>query len=328
MQRVHDTYPTTLMVAMQTNKHRSTTWALLLAISFVSGGTFLGIEVALQGTSPAWLAASRITIAAAVLGGFWCLKGRPPVANKATLGFLATLCLIAMTNTVAPFMLVSWAQQHVSSGFAGISMSSVALMVVPLAHFACPGERMYPWTAIGMAIGFIGVMSLFAAETSSGSDATWHFSARFACVAAAFCYATSSILVRRLGPVNPLSLAVALLTLGAIVAIPVAAIVDGVPEFKNVTAVSAIFALAVFPTALTGLMAIVVVQTAGASFMSLSNYLTPIWAVVFGIVILGESISTADLVSFALILFGVALTQIHNFAVLGAIFATLKTNVS
>lgn len=296
---------------MQLNHHRVVPWVLLFLISVISGGTFVGIEIALSGTSPAWLAAGRISIAAVVMAGIWCLSGRPVLSRCPTPAFVATLSVMALTNTVLPFMLVSWAQQHVSSGFAGISMSSVALMVVPLAHFTCPGERMNLRTVIGIGVGFLGVLSLFGSEISAANEVSQQFPARVACITAAICYASCSILVRRLGAVNPLALAVALLAIGAMVAIPAAAAMDGVPEFKSSNAVIAIFALAVFPTALTGFLAILVIQRAGASFMSLSNYLTPVCAVIFSVAILGESTSPTDLLSFALILSGVAITRIR-----------------
>ena len=49
------------------------------------------------------------------------------------------LLMITLLNAAVPFTLISWGQQHVSSGFAGVSMAAVGLFVLPLAH-ARPGE--------------------------------------------------------------------------------------------------------------------------------------------------------------------------------------------
>ena len=48
--------------------------------------------------------------------------------------------------------------------------------------------------------------------------------------------------------------------------------------------------LGVFPTALATVMLVFVVQSAGPSFMSLVNYQVPVWAVVLGLVVLGEEL--------------------------------------
>ena len=59
-----------------------------------------------------------------------------------------------MLSVAVPFMLLSWAQQFVTSGFTGVSMAAVALIVLPLAHVFVPGERMTLRRTIGFVIGF------------------------------------------------------------------------------------------------------------------------------------------------------------------------------
>ena len=42
-------------------------WALLCLLGLIWGGSFLGVAKALTGFGPAWVAAIRITLAAAIL---------------------------------------------------------------------------------------------------------------------------------------------------------------------------------------------------------------------------------------------------------------------
>ena len=69
-------------------------------------------------------------------------------------------------------MAINFRQQFVTSGFAGVSMAAVALIVLPLAHFLIPGERLSLRTTIGFVIGFCGVMVLIGPDAfrSSGTQ--------------------------------------------------------------------------------------------------------------------------------------------------------------
>ncbi|MCQ8115733.1 EamA family transporter, partial [Vibrio parahaemolyticus] len=49
---------------------------------------------------------------------------------------------MGLFSNALPFSLLAWGQRQVSSGFAGITMAVVPLLVLPLAHVLVPGERM------------------------------------------------------------------------------------------------------------------------------------------------------------------------------------------
>ena len=59
-------------------------------------------------------------------------------------------------------------------------------------------------------------------------------------------------------------------------------------------------------------MLVFVVQSAGPSFMSLVNYQVPVWAVLLGLLFLGEALPTQFVGALALILAGVGLSQIRR----------------
>ena len=69
--------------------------------------------------------------------------------------------------------------------------------------------------------------------------------------------------------------------------------------------------LGILPTALATVMLVHVIQTAGPSFLSLVNYQVPVWAVIIGWVVLGESLPTQFLAALGLILAGLATSQIR-----------------
>jgi len=136
---------------------RSRDWGMVAVLGLIWGGNFLVTEIALRGISPYWLAASRIAVAALIMTTIWHLRGRVLWRARASASDWALLIFVGLTATTLPFILIAWGQQHVTAGFAGVSMASVALIVLPLAHLFVPGETMSWRKTLGLLIGFCGV---------------------------------------------------------------------------------------------------------------------------------------------------------------------------
>ncbi|WP_212524431.1 DMT family transporter [Actibacterium sp. MT2.3-13A] len=282
-------------------------WLMVGTLGLVWGATFLVIEIALRGITPFWLAAGRIGFAAALMGLVWGLRGRP-LFLTGTRNWPAVL-VIGCGSSAVPFMLLSWGQQYVTSGFAGVSMAAIALMVLPLAHAFVPGERLTPRKGLGFVIGFAGVAVLVGGQAFESTGAGLETAGRLACLSAAGCYAVSSVLTRRLPPVDPIALSATLLMIGAAVVLPVAWAIEGPPPLPPRDTLIALAVLGLLPTAGANLLRVLVIRSAGPTFMSLTNYQVPLWAVTFGALVLGEPLPPTLLAALALILTGVALSQ-------------------
>ncbi|MFV2033792.1 MAG: EamA family transporter, partial [Halocynthiibacter sp.] len=74
-------------------------------------------------------------------------------------------------------------------------------------------------------------------------------------------------------------------------------------------AVLAVAVLGVIPTAGAILLGVMVIRTAGPTFMSLTNYQVPLWSVLFGSIVLAEPLPASLLGALLLILSGVGLSQ-------------------
>ena len=115
-----------------------------------------------------------------------------------------TLILSGVFATAAPFIALSWGQQYVTSAFAGISMASVALLILPLSYFFVVSEKITIFTVLGMFFGFFGVVILLGPEVFFASNETKEAFGRLACLFATFCYATSAVLTKRLPAIDPI----------------------------------------------------------------------------------------------------------------------------
>ena len=67
--------------------------------------------------------------------------------------------------------------------------------------------------------------------------------------------------------------------------------------------------LALLPTGLATILLTVIIKRAGPPFLSLVNYQVPVWAVIFGVVILGEALPGHFITALAVILTGLAISQ-------------------
>jgi drug/metabolite transporter (DMT)-like permease len=285
-------------------------WFLLVLLGLIWGGSFLGIAKALTGFGPLTIAAARIAIAAAILAAIALANGQGLPPTGTVIGRRIWLhCLgMGILSNALPFALLSWGQQRVSSGFAGISMAVVPLLVLPLAHVFVPGERMTPRKLIGFVIGFAGVVLLIdPGGTTSGAAGL----ARLACIAASCSYAVGSIFTRLSPPGPYLSFGAGGLLIAAALIVPLALAFEGWPAPPPLPALFGVLYLGIFPTALATVMLVYVVQSAGPSFMSLVNYQVPVWAVILGLVVLGEDLPPQFLGALALILTGLAVSQLR-----------------
>ena len=287
---------------------------MVTILGFVWGGTFMVTEVALEGMPPFWLAASRIGFAALVMLVVWGWRGWKLFAMRPSPGQSVTTVFIAIGTSALPFSLLAWGQQYVTAGFAGVSMASVALIVLPLAHVLVPGERMTLRKVLGFVIGFIGVVVLIGGQAFDSTGSSLETPGRLACVGAAACYATSSIMLRRLPEADPIGLASVLLLIGAVVVIPLAFVMEGPPPMPEPFILAVVVFLGLVPTAAANFLRVLVVRTAGPVFMSIVNYMVPLWSVILGALILSEPVPSSLLWAMLLILAGVGLSQFGAFS--------------
>lgn len=284
-------------------------WAGTISLGMIWGTAFMGMSVALRDLSPLWVATGRLAIGGATLllleTILRLLRGprpQPPVPWRFILP-------IGVTAAALPFFLLTWGLQSVPSAFGGVSMAAVALFVLPLAHFLVPGERLTRHRILGVLSGFVGVIILIGPGAFAG-PALETLPGRLACLGAAFCYATSSILTRRCPPIDPLRLATLMTLTGAALLLVVALLLEGIPAAPEGLPLLALLWIGVFPTGVANLIRVLIVRSAGPGFMSLTSYQVPVWAAIFGAVILHESLPPQMLLSLALILGGIAITRL------------------
>ncbi len=283
-------------------------WLMLFALVVMWGSSFALTDIALSSVSAESVVAARIVIAGLVLVALVMATGRRIPLDGRLWGFFAVM---AVLGNCLPYWLITWGQETVDSGLAGILMAVMPLVTLVLAHFFVAGERMNWAKAAGFALGFIGIIVLMGPEALLKIEG--HGSAllaELAIIGGAACYAANTIVARHC-PLRDGLIAAAGTALAAnLVLLPVTGgeLSANLQEL-DLPAVWAIALLGVVSTALAPVLYFRVIRLAGPTFLSLINYLIPVWAVFVGMMFLGETPAWTALAALALILGGIAVSQ-------------------
>ena len=273
---------------------------LLLALSAIWGSSYMFIKVGVREFAPATLVDVRLALAAAVLIPFVATRGRVRGLRPA----LRPGAVVGTVGMALPFLLISWGETHIDSGIAGVANASVPIFVALLALRFAPSERMQGLRLAGLAIGLSGVAVVSGVHPSGGA---WAVAGTLAVVLASLCYAVSALYVqRRLGVGGP-ELAAASTLCGAVVMLPFA--LARLPSHVGWKPLASVVVLGVVATGIATLISNRLIGTHGPARAMLVNYLLPAFALLYGVSILGEPLTVAEVLGLGLILTGVTLAS-------------------
>lgn len=274
--------------------------ALLLILAVIWASAFLAIKIAVPDTGPLWLATIRVVIAFLVLLPFAIMKGLvwPKDVRQWRL-----VSLIMLLNVVAPFFLISWAEQYIDAGVASLLMGVGPFLALIGSHFTTQDDRLSKPKIVGALLGFSGILMLVGWDALQGLGD--NLLGQGAALLGSACYVTSSLLIRRLSGFPPVRLSALILGMASISLLSLCFLMPGLPEhvFSQKSWMALIY-LGVFPTALGYILRYRLIQTIGVSTFSSSINLIPVFGVLLGAFFLGESLSASVFISLAMIVTG------------------------
>lgn len=285
-------------------------WLLILLLAGMWGASYLFIKVAVEDIPPAAMTEFRVLGAGLLLAGYlvWRMGARRAVAEVRAAW---RPCLVlGVINGALPMGLVAWGETHIDSSVAGIAQATVPIFTFLLAARFLPHEAVGPLRVVGVALGFLGVAALAGFDAGAG---WWAIAGTLAVVVSSISYASGGVYgqlqVRDIpGPV----LATGSMLGAALVLAPLA-VVDPPRELPGTTAVAGLVALILIPTFAGQLLLFRVLRLHGSRKLSIVTYLMPVFAVVYGAVLLDEPVTAAILAGFGLIVVGAALASGQRF---------------
>jgi drug/metabolite transporter (DMT)-like permease len=289
-------------------------WMLLAGLTAIGGSSFTFIHAAIETVPPALVAMGRLWIAAGALYLIMRSKRQnlPPVlirtnGRRRLNTIWRWMAAIGIVGYSIPFLIFPWAQQYVESGLAGVYMAFMPLWTLALAYFFAD-EKLTPAKIAGFLLGFVGVLMLLGPEAISGLRSSG-FIAQAGLLVATLCYAISVVLTRRAPGTSPAVLSAGVVGMGAVFATPAFFFAAIEPTQWSTKSLASVLVLGLGPTALAGFIIFTIVARAGASFMALANYVTPVVAVILGAIFFHERLDFGVFAALAFILGGVAISQ-------------------
>jgi drug/metabolite transporter (DMT)-like permease len=288
-------------------------WVLLAALVVMWGSSFMFIKLGVATVPTSTLVAARLILGALILLGVLYLRGaRLPPLRRGQRRVWGNYVMLALLGNCIPFTTITWGQQRTDSALAGILMAVMPLATMVLAHFFVRGEHMTRNRVTGFILGFAGIIVLMGPSAVDRiGDQSLATLSQAAILFGALCYAGNSVLTRVISRGDDVLVAsTAMLLVASVIALPVALFVDK-PWQIDISAASfwAILWLGVGPTAIATVVYFRLIASAGPTFMSLVNYMSPAVAVFLGVALLGETPGIHAYVALALILTGIAVSQ-------------------
>jgi drug/metabolite transporter (DMT)-like permease len=280
-------------------------WLVFGALGLMWGSSYLFIKLGIETLTPLTLVALRLGIGAAVLAAIVAVAREPLPRGRRIYGHLAVLSLVSI---MIPFVLITWAEQTVSSSLAAILTATVPLFVIGIAAATLRDEPVTVGRLAGLLVGFAGVV-LVVGGAGSGDAGTWP--AQLALLGAAASYAIGGVYARRhVTGLRPMIPAVAQVSI-AFVMTAILALVLERPFALDYTpqAIGSVIWLGVLGSGLAYLAFFRLLRTWGATRTSMVAYLLPVVGIVLGVLVAGETVDLGMIVGTVLVIGGIGLVN-------------------
>ncbi len=275
-------------------------WLKFIYLGLVWGATFLWIKIGLEELAP-----MTFTVSLTGLAVLFVIT-RPRFAMRSN---WLDLLILGVFNIALPFALITWSEQHVSSGLAAVLNSTAPLFTMLLAQVFVRDDRITLPKALGMLAGFVGVVVLVSDQLGGDiSSSTW---AQIGVLAASLSYAVAIIFARR----RTFNLAPVMQAFGQnffanLTVWPLALALETPFHFPRLPATwLAIFWLGIMATCIGTVLYYALLKEVGPTRTTLVTYLFPLVGVLLGVIFLQETLDWRIVAGGILIISGVALVN-------------------
>ncbi|MGY1619304.1 DMT family transporter [Geodermatophilus sp. SYSU D00691] len=279
-------------------------WVLFVAMSVIWGVPYLLIKVAVEELSPVMVVFGRCVVGAALLLPWALAKGwvRPALRHwKPLLAFT----VLEMT---APWLLLSYAEQTLTSSLTGLLIATVPFVAAVAARVVGDEDRLTPVRLLGMAIGVVGIVALLGLDVGGA-----HLLPIVAVAFVVVFYAVAPMIVsRRLPEVPGVAASAIALTVTAAVYAPFAVPQLGEAVAAPPSALLSVVALGVVCTALALAVFFLLIREVGPQRALVITFVNPAVAVLLGVLLLDEPFTLGIALGLPLVLVGCVLATRRN----------------
>jgi drug/metabolite transporter (DMT)-like permease len=286
---------------------KKTSWVTLyIALGIVWGCSFIFIKLGLEFLTPVGVAFGRVSLGAITLLLWARFKG---ISLPKGRSMWFHLWVVSLLLNVIPGYLFAVAETEVTSILAGIINAVTPLMTLLAIMLAFREEKPKSYQVVGLLLGFGGVLTVLGAWQGLGDNrasAVIALLCAVACYGISFPYSRKYVLPKK---IKAESLAAGQLTMGTFTLLP-AYLIDGI-SISNYRPgpVLAMLTLGIFGSGFAYIWNFKIMEAAGSAIASTVTYVTPVVAVIVGIIFLGEGVTWYEPVGGLIVLLGAAISQ-------------------
>ena len=277
-------------------------WLILCGIW---GSTWLFIKIGLRDLPPFTFAGLRFVLASAILGSLILIRRARWPRTRSEWYLIAVSGLLQFSLN---YGLVFWGEQHISSGLAAVLQSTFPLFGLVIAHFYLPSEQMTTLRVIGVLLGVCGVAVIFSDQlTIAGSMALL---GSIALVLSAVFGSYSNVLVKAYGgKIDPQILAASQMVFGFVPLLGAGLATEGNPlRFHwTVSALLSLMYLVIVGSVIAFALYYWLVRNMDVTNTMLIALVTPVVAVILGVLVLHEQLNWRLVAGTACIILGLGL---------------------
>ena len=283
-------------------------WFLLILLSAIWGGAFTLNKMALDSFTPEVIVAGRLISGSVFLVALIYFLYKRFSINLAQVNYYLFMSLVGI---VIPFIAIITGQKNIDSAMAGILMATMPISTILLSHLFLDDEKMNKQKFIGFIISFLGVFILiYRDDLFIDNSISETFESQLLVILGATLYAFAAIYGKKYKITDPLSASTGTILFATFfMTIYLIFIDQSKPSYSNLLLDVNILLLGVLCTAIATVIYFQILQSEGASFISMMNFLIPLWAILFGIIILNDQFSWNYILGLLVILFGIKLAN-------------------
>jgi drug/metabolite transporter (DMT)-like permease len=273
---------------------------LFATMAVIWGVPYLFIKVAVADFSPAAVVFGRTALAALLLVPIAAARGmlRPLLPRW------HWLLAFAAFEVAGPFLLLTYAEQRISSSLTGLLVAAVPLLGLMFGRLMGLADPIDARRLLGLIVGVLGVGVLVGVDVHADS-----WTAVVAVLFAAAGYAVGPIVAdQRLAGLPSLGVSAVAMGVTAVAYLPFAVLTR--PADLAAALASSWWAIAVLGivcSAFAFLVFFALIAEVGPTRATVITYVNPAVALLLGVLVLGEPLTLGLLVGFPLVLLGSAL---------------------
>ena len=292
------------MTSSTTTSASTRDWVLIFILALIWGGSFLFGRILMLEWPPFTVVFLRVFIAAIALWGFIAItRGKVSIP----LHLVSALVVMAILNNVIPFSLILIGQQEIGSGLASVVNAMTPIWTLIIANFFTVDEKFTRLKLAGIICGFIGVAVLIGADLVQGLSASaW---AQAAILGATISYGFATVWGKRFKGTDPIIIATGQLTASSLIILPIVFLIEDPLNLSAPTMemIISVLGLSVLCSAIAYILFFKILESAGATNLSLVTFVIPPSAIFFGFLFLGETLDYEDVIGVLMIAAGLAL---------------------